>query len=217
MIKFGILGFALLASLTLNVSMFVGGTIYNLASSAFESATGLRSVASRNKIAATKLRSQVAFERKNSKKLQMKANKAVKELKSKRLAIAKLKNNRKLLLKRINSTSRRITKRSLLSAKRKLSSMAGKIIPATSIVVVVSMTALSLKDLCSNVKDMAALKRAVDPELTLSEDELSVCAMRVPTSAELFAYAKSSPELAWGAAKEFTTSLVNYFDTDILK
>lgn len=115
---------------------------------------------------------------------------------------------RKVLLKTaVDETAEKIGKRSLKSATRNVSSMPGEAIPWLGTAVIVGVTALELYDLCETMKDMTDLKRAFDPTFTSSEEELEVCALKVPPKEEIIEAVKSSPELAWEKAKDVTPTL----------
>lgn len=59
----------LLLSITLNVAMFLGGSMYMMASSAFESATGIRTVAAQHADEVADLGSNLAYERRLNREL----------------------------------------------------------------------------------------------------------------------------------------------------
>ena len=107
----------------------------------------------------------------------------------------------------VEETANKIGKRSLKSATRNVSSMPGEAIPWLGTAVIVGVTALELYDLCATLKDMTELKRAFDPTLSSSEEELEVCAIKVPSKDVIFAAVKESPQKAWAQAKELTPSI----------
>ena len=109
--------------------------------------------------------------------------------------------------KAVEVTANKIGKRSLKSATRNVSSMPGEAIPWLGTAVIVGVTALELYDLCATLKDMTELKRAFDPTLSSSEEELEVCAIKVPPKDVIFAAVKESPQKAWAQAKELTPSI----------
>jgi hypothetical protein len=85
--------------------------------------------------------------------------------------------------------------------------MPGEAIPWLGTAVIVGVTALELHDLCATIKDMTELKKAFDPTLTSSEEELEVCAITVPPKDVILAAVKASPHKAWEKAKELTPSI----------
>lgn len=232
----------LVASLTLNIALFVGGSVYRLASSAVEAVTGLRTVAAQHadevadlgsqltneKRVSRELRSEVAdisdnliSERKMTKKLQGEVTELSGDLAAERVASKKLRNQlsdtgadlvtyrgKKMARSQaVELTADSISRRAVKTSSRSIGSMAGEAIPYIGTAVIVGVTALELKDLCDTLKDMSELKRSFTPGAPESEDEATVCAMKVPTAQELWEVAKSSPETAWNAAKEATPSL----------
>lgn len=109
-------------------------------------------------------------------------------------------------------TSEQIGKRSSRSAARNVASMPGEAIPWIGTAVIVGVTSLEIRDLCLTMKDMTALQRAFDPSFKTNEDDLEVCAIKVPPKEEIIAAVKASPGKAWEAAKEATPSLEDIRD-----
>ena len=109
--------------------------------------------------------------------------------------------------KAVEVTANKIGKRAQKSAARNVASMPGEAIPWLGTAVIVGVTALELHDLCATIKDMTELKRAFDPTLTSSEEELEVCAITVPPKDVILAAVKASPHKAWEKAKELTPSI----------
>lgn len=232
----------LVASITLNIALLVGGSVYRLTSSAVEAVTGLRTVAAQHadevadlgsqlvneKRVSRELRSEVAdisdnliSERKMTKKLQGEVTELSGDLAAQRVASKKLRNQlsdtgadlvtyrgKKMARSQaVELTADSISRRAAKTSSRSIGSMAGEAIPYIGTAVIVGVTALELKDLCDTLKDMSELKRSFTPGAPESDDEATVCAMKVPTAQELWEVAKSSPETAWNAAKEATPSL----------
>ncbi len=180
----------LVASLALNAAMFVGGAIYNAASSAFETITRTRSVAGRHADEIEKLdRRLIAESRAKSK-----ARGEVAEL-SAELASARLAN--KSAATAVSTTSDRISQRAKRSATRSVGSMAGEALPFVGTAVIVGVTALELKDLCDTIRDMNELDGILNPEKDIGNDEQTVCSMPVPTREEIWDEVRKSPERAW--------------------
>ena len=111
------------------------------------------------------------------------------------------------LKKAVAQTSEQIGKRSARSAARNVASMPGEAIPWIGTAVIVGVTSLEIRDLCLTMKDMTELQRAFDPSFTISDDDLKVCAVKVPPKEEIMAAVKASPGKAWEIAKEATPSL----------
>ena len=109
--------------------------------------------------------------------------------------------------KAVSQTVMQIGRRSSRSAARSVASMPGEAIPWIGTAVIVGVTSLEIRDLCLTMKDMTALQRAFDPSFKTNEDDLEVCAIKVPPKEEIIAAVKASPGKAWEAAKEATPSL----------
>lgn len=123
---------------------------------------------------------------------------------------------RKMLLKEaVAETSDAISKRATKSAARELASMPAESLPFWGTAVIVGVTAIELKDLCDTIKDMNALKRSFNPELAPSEDENTVCSMKVPSKEELWQTTKTAPSAAWDAARAATPSLSEIKEWDV--
>ena len=109
--------------------------------------------------------------------------------------------------KAVSQTVMQIGRRSSRSAARGVASMPGDAIPWIGTGVLVGVTSLEIRDLCLTMKDMTELQRAFDPSFKTNEDDLEVCAIKVPPKEEIIAAVKASPGKAWEAAKEATPSL----------
>lgn len=253
----------LFLSLTLNVAMFVGGSMYKMASSAFGAATGIRTVATQhadeiadlggdlanerrvrreltgevadisdNLVAerrvsrslrgeVTDLTGDLAAEKTARRKLKNEVVDLSGDLAAERLASKKARNQlteagadvvtyrgKKMAKNQaVELTADSISKRAVKTSSRSIGSMAGEAIPYLGTAIIVGVTTLELKDLCDTIKDLNELKRSFNPEVENSEDQTTVCSMKVPTAGELWEIAKASPELAWAAAKDATPTL----------
>jgi hypothetical protein len=175
----------LLFSIALNGSMFVGGVIYKAASSAFEIATGSKSLA-------TKHADEVATQKATVKRLRS-------ELDDPLARKIVFKGQRVAAREAVESTTDRISRRAVKSSSREVGSMFVEAIPYAGVAVIAGVTALELKDLCDTMKDMNALRRAFSPDNTPTEDQTTVCAVSVPTKDQLWDKIKASPQSAWAA------------------
>lgn len=123
---------------------------------------------------------------------------------------------RKVAIKEaVGTTAERISRRAAVTSAREIGSMAGEAIPYLGIAVIVGATALELKDLCDNLKDMSELRRAFDPDATESDEQQTVCAQRVPTREELWEIAKASPGNAWERARNAVPTLEEVKDYEL--
>ena len=102
----------------------------------------------------------------------------------------------------VDETADVIGKRAVKTAKREVVSMPAEAIPYLGTAIIAGVTALEIYDLCATLKDMSALKRAFNPDLLESEEELEVCSIKVPPKEEILATVKASPLKAWNAANE---------------
>ena len=107
----------------------------------------------------------------------------------------------------VNETANTIGKRSLKSAKRNIASMPGEAIPWIGTSVIVGVTAYEIYDLCETIKDMNELKKAFNPSDSLSDEELTVCSLEVPSKEDILVTVKNSPWAAWEKAKDITPTL----------
>lgn len=107
----------------------------------------------------------------------------------------------------VGETADTVSSRAAKSATRETASMAGEALPYVGTAVIVGVTALEISDLCQTIRDMNALKRAFNPSLAPSEEELTVCSIAVPSRAEVWEAAAASPGKAWGYASEAVPSL----------
>ena len=122
------------------------------------------------------------------------------------LGIVPFKGKKVPLKAAVDETADMIGSRAVKTAKREVASMPAEAIPYLGTAMIVGVTALELYDLCATLKDMSALKRAFNPDFEQSEDELKVCAMKVPAKEEIIETVKTSPEKAWAAATAATPS-----------
>jgi hypothetical protein len=123
---------------------------------------------------------------------------------------------RKMVLKEaVAETSNTISKRAAKSAAREIASMPAESLPFWGTAVIVGVTTIELIDLCNTIKDMNALQRAFDPELTPTEDETTVCSMKTPSKEALWKTAKAAPGEAWAAAREATPNLEEIKEWDL--
>jgi myosin heavy subunit len=114
------------------------------------------------------------------------------------------------LKKAVSQTSEQIGKRSAHSAARNVASMPSEAIPWIGTAVIVGVTSLEIRDLCLTMKDMTELQLALDPSFKTNEDDLEVCAIKVPPKEEILAAVKASPSAAWNLAREATPSLEDF-------
>lgn len=210
-----ILAGLLALSIATNVALLIGGSLYQLASSAFAMMTGVRTVALQHADEVAQLTKEITQERAARKQMRIKLVNATDKLAVERAVTQELREklenppSRPVIFRgrnvtvqeAVNETADRISKRAVVTSSREVGSMAGEAIPYVGAAVIIGATALELKDLCETLKDMSELKRAISPETLPSEDEETVCNQPIPTREELWETVKSSPKAAWQAAK----------------
>ena len=137
--------------------------------------------------------------------LEKKTNRELKgQLRDFSLGIIPFKGKKVAIKSAVDETADRISKRAAKTAAREVASMPAEAIPTLGVAVIVGITALEINDLCDTIKDMTALKRAFNPDLRTSSDELEVCSIKVPPKEEILSKMKASPKKAWEATKEAT-------------
>ena len=233
----------LIASLALNLAMFVGGSIYSTASAAFEAVTGVRTVASQHAAEVVELTDDINAERQAKRQLKGEVAEVTDDLATQRtvnrqlrgevtnlsddllLARRQIDNNalefvnfrgrRVAVSEAVNETADLVSGRARNSASRELGSMAGEALPWVGTAVIVGVTTLELRDLCQTITDMNELKRAFDPTLVPDENQRTVCSMEVPTRQELWEATKSSPQRAWEQASAVMPTMDDLRSNDL--
>lgn len=102
----------------------------------------------------------------------------------------------------VDETAEAVGSRALRTARREVASMPGEAIPYLGTAVIVTATALEVADLCATLKDMSALKKAFNPDLESSPEELEVCAIKIPPKDELVEIISRAPGQAWSGTIE---------------
>ena len=97
----------------------------------------------------------------------------------------------KTKLAKARSVSSRIAKRTAKNVTRNVSSVVAESIPYLGVAVVVSVTALDVKDGCNTVRDVNEIINTLDPE-GLTHDESEVCGVKLPSSDQLVEQMKIS-------------------------
>ena len=87
--------------------------------------------------------------------------------------------------------------------------MPGEALPWVGTAVIIGATALELADLCATIKDMTALQHALDPDYSAPEEQLTVCAMDVPSRKALMQMATEAPGKAWAKAAESVPNIAS--------
>lgn len=232
-----------LASLALNVAMFIGGSIYSTASAAFQSVTGVRTVATQHAAEVAELTDDINAERQAKRQLQGEIAEVTDDLATQRtvnrqlrgevtdlsddllsarrqidnnaIELVNFRGRRVAVSEAVNETADLVSGRARNSASREIGSMAGEALPWVGTAVIVGVTTLELRDLCQTITDMNELKRAFDPTLAQDENQRTVCSMEVPSRQELWDATKSSPQRAWEQAKAVMPSIDDVRSIDL--
>ncbi len=102
----------------------------------------------------------------------------------------------------------RIARRNRRAAARELSVMPAEAVPVWGTAIIVAATAVELNDdLCQTLIDMTELQRSFSPDVEISEEQLTVCSMEVPSRAEIWERARNSPGAVWSAAQDAMPSM----------
>lgn len=233
----------LVASLALNVAMFVSGSIYTAASAAFEAVTGARTVASRHAAEVVELTDDINAERQAKRRLQGEVAEVTEDLATQRtvnrqlrgevtnlsddlvsarrqldngpLELVNFRGRRVPISDAVKETADLISNRARKSASREIGSMAGEALPWVGTAVIVGVTTLELRDLCQTITDMNELKRAFDPTVVPDENQRTVCSVEVPTRQELWEATKSSPQRAWEQASAVMPTMDDFRSVDL--
>lgn len=106
----------------------------------------------------------------------------------------------------VEETTQRVASRTTKVAVANVTSMAGEGIPVLGIALIVASVTFDLTSACDTMKDMDALRIALDPTLAPDPNSATVCATRVPTADEVWDDIKASPGAVWNAAKSILGS-----------
>ena len=110
--------------------------------------------------------------------------------------------------KLVSETSKKISKRTIRSARRTIFTTIPRAVPHAGAVVVVGVTGLEIIDGCKTMRDLASLNEQLGIEDTV--DTKKVCGLKVPSSAEVIETVKSSPANAWNKMSEFDLKLPSW-------
>lgn len=179
---------ALAVSLAANVTLFVGGVLYDTVDNVLEKITGLQTAS--------------AKQRKTIKSLQ-KENRQLRGQIKRIHGVAR-------------SAAKRTVARSIKSVKRGLATLAGKAFPVAGVAVSVGVTAWEIKDLCDTIRDMNGIKREIDLSEPKVDDETTVCSVPIPTTEEVLRKVATSPHAVWQASKKFVPELPSLSDTEAI-
>ncbi|MCA0943390.1 hypothetical protein LCM08_00535 [Salipiger pacificus] len=187
---------ALLAlSIFFNLALLFSTSLYGLASSGIEALTGRRSPVVQQADDLARATADLDAERTAKRELRS-------ELAETSAELAATKAVHRQVRGKVADTAAGVTQRAAKTAAREVASMPGEALPLVGTAVIIGATALELADLCATIKDMTALQHALDPEYSAPEEQLTVCALEVPSRKALWQMATEAPGKAWAAAAE---------------
>jgi len=210
-------------SIIINLALLFSTSVYGAAQSVVDAMTRGRSVATQQADEIVRLSSDLDAEKAVNRQVRSELAEAQGELARERAAkrrvrtelaaasaeLAAAKALQRQARNKVVSTASRVTNRAAKTAAREVASMPGEALPVLGTAVIIGATALELADLCQTIQDMTALQQALDPEITAPDEQLTVCAIEVPSRKKLTAMAYNAPEKAWTEAKEFVPELMN--------
>ena len=194
------IGLLLVASVTANATLFVGGVLYNIIDEALESVTGLQTATSKGRKATD------ALKRKN--RLLVHRNRVMQDrMIELQRENGRLKGRMAGARRTTNAAVSRTVARSAHAAARVVATAPAKALPYIGTAVVVGAAAWEIKDLCDTIRDMKEIQREIDPSESHAEVERRVCGMEPPTQGEILLQIKTLPLHAWQRSREFLTDL----------
>lgn len=205
------------SSLALSIAMTMVPAIFAAVSGVVESATGLRSLHTRQADEIARIERRAAAEAAQRRAATSRADNLARELADSRAAQFKLaremaesqvtyRGTRMAGRDAVKDTAARVSRRTTIATSRNLASMAGEALPVIGVGVIVAATAWELSDACT-LMGMRQLDAAFNPENPMTDDD--ICGLKVPTRAELWASIRSSPGAAWDGARELYGGLPN--------
>jgi hypothetical protein len=187
-----VLGF--LASLSINILLFVSSAFVSAASSLLSATLGVRTVFTELADELAELTVDIDQERRINRQLRSEAT----EVRG-----------------AADDILRRVARRTAASAARDVSSMPAEAIPYLGAAVIVGVTVKEVGDMCANLKDLAELQQLLDPTSAPPPEAQTVCDIKVPTKREVVEVLKSAPEQAWLAAKDALPTVSELREIDI--
>lgn len=205
----------LLVSLTFNVALLLSDAVFKIASGAVSAVTGVKSLVVRQADEVTDLSAQLLAERTAIREVRSELAESTAELATQRTVARQLKGElaeasaelalaakaRKEATEAVTAIRTRVATRSAKAATRTATSAPGKAIPSAGAVLVVTLTAIEIADLCATVSDMNELAAVFEPEDTSEEVALTVCGAEPPTRSEILEMIHNAPDQAWDAAR----------------
>ena len=190
----------LVVSLAANAALFVGGVLYNVVDEALARVTGLETATSKQRKVSDDLRRENRQLIDKNRKLQTRMARV-------QQANRQLKGRAARLRTVTRDAVKRTVARSAVAATRAVATAPAKAIPYLGTAVVVGAAALEINDYCNTIRDMNEIQREITLSKTLSENELKVCGMEVPTRDDVLNQIKTEPIRMWNYSRDFLPDL----------
>lgn len=122
-------------------------------------------------------------------------------------ALSTMSNRGQNLKKTVGKITKQISRRTVVGAVRNVGSTFGEAIPYVGVAVIVTATALELKDACATLRDLHDLENDLNIEGTIDKDADTVCGLETPTKEAVWEKVTNSPEQVWNSVKELLQDL----------
>ena len=196
---------ALVVSLAVNATLFVGGVIYDVVDTFVENVTGLQTASALQRQAMSKLQGQNRQLRGQVQTVRT-ANRQL------RGQVQTARSANRQLQREVRTTVEQTRKRLQGSAVRSVATLPGRALPIAGTAVSVAITGLLIKDLCDAMKDLNGIEKAARPPAETESTETEVCSVSVPTKEKVWTDIKTSPKTVWEKSREFAPDLPSWSD-----
>lgn len=213
----------LLLSVAFNVALFASTTLYYAVSTAVSSVTGTKSLVARQANDISRLQVDLDNERQSKRQLQSELtdsrvarHQLQEELADsralKRQIRGELADSRAIqheMREATTEVTQRIAQRNTRAAARSVATMPAESMPIVGTTIIVASASLEVYELCETMNDMTELRDALTPqaEVVLSEDQKTICSIKVPTREEVWASARNAPQATWTSAQKAMPSV----------
>jgi hypothetical protein len=183
----------LIVSVWLNIAFVLSDTFITAASQFVSTVSGTRSMMLRQADDILMLERQLEASRQAERRLQS-------ELLTSRTA-------RREMQEATAEVAARIGRRHSVAAARELAVMPAETIPFWGAAIIVTATAIELKELCDTLIDMTDLQQRFSNDVAESYDQLTVCSMNVPSRDDIWQSARTTPGAVWSSAQDAMPSM----------
>lgn len=110
-----------------------------------------------------------------------------------------LNDQKKQVKRRISDRRKKLTKRNIIRAERKLVKAAGSMIPVAGIAVITTATAFEIKEYCDDIREMKSFESELfdDNELVIDPEEEKLCGIDVEKELQPIAKAQIDEAKQW--------------------